>query len=788
MSAAPVPPEGVERDYPAEPPDDRAHGRQRRVLRARRQRAHADRAAAPGPRCGARGARGGLGLEPAGRRRRASRGWCSSSTASSPRSRWKARADALRRRRATAGGGRPGRARGPVGDRVRRQHPGHAGRRGADERERLRRRAAGRAGVGRDRHRRGSRRRDPQRARLRLPPLRARRRARSSRGASLALARARPRGGEGRRSRRCAAAATRPSRRGSRRSARRSRTPRTRARRAAAPGCCWPRRAATGSTSAARASRPSTRTSSRTPATATTADVVAVMAEGRRRVLERFGVELEPEVQTLGDVRLSLALSTTGRGSAAEVEEGGDGSLSRPRAWRVRSDSPARPQRPRARAAAPRQDPSGDPLAPRGSPAARGLGRSARGSIAAVWRRRRARLALLRRWWRCPLLGGGWLWLRHSSLRGGASTCASAACTARRPRAIEAALRAGRPPHEHAGRKHRERCGRPWRAFHRRARTARSAELPARAADRGRRAPPRRGARSSGACARRWPPTAWCSGPAMLSTPLPTRHGRPPSAAPGQRVHGVALLPNAGRARCRARAAGAAVASVYVGPARPDGGDAQRPARLLRRRRPTAREVALARARAGRQARPARPTSTSACPRGPRRASPAASRRTLAASGANGGLGPDRPPNSPAAPNRRVAALAAGLAAGSGASSSTPSVEPAPNRVERRSRRPKRGRRGQPPGKGGPKAAPKAAGSAQGRGRRPEHANSRRLTGIKLNSRLSGGPARQFLGAGRESRDLQRTLRESTASLTGRRSLHNVHNPAAAVDQLCCKP
>jgi UDP-N-acetylmuramate dehydrogenase len=36
---------------------------------------------------------------------------------------------------------------------------------------------------------------------------------------------------------------------------------------------------------------------------ATTADVVAVMAEGRRRVLERFGVELEPEVQTLGEVR-----------------------------------------------------------------------------------------------------------------------------------------------------------------------------------------------------------------------------------------------------------------------------------------------------------------------------------------------------------------------------------------------------------------------------------------------------------------------------------------------------
>ena len=37
---------------------------------------------------------------------------------------------------------------------------------------------------------------------------------------------------------------------------------------------------------------------------ATTADVVAVMAEGRRRVRERFGISLEPEVQTLGPVVL----------------------------------------------------------------------------------------------------------------------------------------------------------------------------------------------------------------------------------------------------------------------------------------------------------------------------------------------------------------------------------------------------------------------------------------------------------------------------------------------------
>jgi UDP-N-acetylmuramate dehydrogenase len=38
---------------------------------------------------------------------------------------------------------------------------------------------------------------------------------------------------------------------------------------------------------------------------ATTADVLALMAEGRRRVHERFGVELEPEVQVLGEAEPS---------------------------------------------------------------------------------------------------------------------------------------------------------------------------------------------------------------------------------------------------------------------------------------------------------------------------------------------------------------------------------------------------------------------------------------------------------------------------------------------------
>ena len=39
---------------------------------------------------------------------------------------------------------------------------------------------------------------------------------------------------------------------------------------------------------------------------ATTADVVAVMVEGRRRVSDRFGIVLEPEVQTLGPVEMPV--------------------------------------------------------------------------------------------------------------------------------------------------------------------------------------------------------------------------------------------------------------------------------------------------------------------------------------------------------------------------------------------------------------------------------------------------------------------------------------------------
>ena len=102
--------------------------------------------------------------------------------------------------------------------------------------------------------------------------------------------------------RRCAASAARRSRRGSRPSARPSRTRTTPGRRGGPPVSCSRPPAAGACRSAAPGSRPSMRTSSRTPARRRTADILALMAEGRRRVHERFGVVLEPEVQVLGEV------------------------------------------------------------------------------------------------------------------------------------------------------------------------------------------------------------------------------------------------------------------------------------------------------------------------------------------------------------------------------------------------------------------------------------------------------------------------------------------------------
>ena len=209
---------------------------------------------------------------------------------------------ALRRRRPPALGGGEGRRLGALRARVRDQHPGHRRRRGEDERQRLRRPARRGARVGRRLHRGRRRATSPGGARLRLPQLHDR--SRRGRGPRLlrALAR-RPGDGQGDPGRGCASAAARRSRRGSRPSARPSRTPsdpraegRTAGQLLEAAGCRGLR------VGGARFSEKHANFVEN-EGDATTADVLELMAEGRRRVHERFGVVLEPEVQQLGELR-----------------------------------------------------------------------------------------------------------------------------------------------------------------------------------------------------------------------------------------------------------------------------------------------------------------------------------------------------------------------------------------------------------------------------------------------------------------------------------------------------
>ena len=84
-----------------------------------------------------------------------------------------------------------------------------------------------------------------------------------------------------------------------------------------------------------------TRTSSRTRAARASADALALMVEARRRVHERFGVELEHEVRLLGPLELPPPVGKR-RGAANR------------RAWRTRSEQPAHAAARPARAGAPR--------------------------------------------------------------------------------------------------------------------------------------------------------------------------------------------------------------------------------------------------------------------------------------------------------------------------------------------------------------------------------------------------------------------------------------------------
>ena len=104
------------------------------------------------------------------------------------------------------------------------------------------------------------------------------------------------------------AGARRRSRPGSRPSARRSRTPTTRARRAGRRASCSRPPAAAGLRIGGASFSAKHANFVENHGDATTADVIALMAEGRRRVRERFGVELEPEVQTLGPVAFPTRL------------------------------------------------------------------------------------------------------------------------------------------------------------------------------------------------------------------------------------------------------------------------------------------------------------------------------------------------------------------------------------------------------------------------------------------------------------------------------------------------
>ena len=113
----------------------------------------------------------------------------------------------------------------------------------------------------------------------------------------------RPGGDQGDDGRRCGSGATRRSRRGSRPSARPSRTPRTSAPRAAPRGSCSRRPAAAACEVGGARFSEKHANFVENAGEATTADVLELMAEGRRRVHERFGVVLEPEVQLLGEVR-----------------------------------------------------------------------------------------------------------------------------------------------------------------------------------------------------------------------------------------------------------------------------------------------------------------------------------------------------------------------------------------------------------------------------------------------------------------------------------------------------
>ena len=250
----------------------------------------------------------------------------------------------LRRRHAAAVGRREGGGLGPRRARVRDQHPGHGRRGGADERERLRRRARRGARVGRRLRRLRDRAPPSRQPRLRVPAIGARRRGRSSRRRPSRSPRPTPPPSR-RRSPRCARSAARRSPRGSRRSARRSRTPTTSAPAAAPRASCSTAVGARGLAVGGARFSPKHANFVENSGTATTAEILELLAAGRRLVFERYGIVLEPEVQVLGDAAWPAGWEL-GRAEPGAVEEPDD---PRPRIGRSGGVIPAAGARPRPR-------------------------------------------------------------------------------------------------------------------------------------------------------------------------------------------------------------------------------------------------------------------------------------------------------------------------------------------------------------------------------------------------------------------------------------------------------
>ena len=258
-------PRGPEPGLPAGAPDHGADRRRGRLVRPARRRGEPARGAALGRRGGAAGRPGRLGVEPAGRRRGLPRAGAEARRRAGG-DRARGRAGRLRRRRPPPLGGGESRRLGPLGPRVRGQHPRHRGRRGADERQRLRRPAGAGAGVGRRLHRDRARPPHPRAARLHLPPLEpARGRGRRPR---LVPPRSPPTRGDPRDPGRDAGAPPRGAAVRDQDLRLDLQEPRRRARRGQVRrASCWRRRAAVASVTAAPASPRSTPTSSRTTAT-----------------------------------------------------------------------------------------------------------------------------------------------------------------------------------------------------------------------------------------------------------------------------------------------------------------------------------------------------------------------------------------------------------------------------------------------------------------------------------------------------------------------------------------